>query len=319
MADYFLGIDLGGTKILTAVADEEGNILAKIKLPTEAHKGKDKVIDNIIVSINKVLNKVNLNYEDIVRMGVGIPGPLNIEEGLVYQAPNLGWENVPISEILEEKTSIPVNLENDANAAALGEKWFGAGQGIDNLLYITISTGIGGGIIIDRKIYHGANDGAGEIGHMVIEPNGPLCGCGNYGCLEALASGTAISRMGKEAVEKHQNTIILELSNGNLDSIDGGIIAKAAKMGDEVAKEIWVKAGYYLGIGLANLLNIFNPEMIILGGGVMKAGDLIMEPMQKSLKKYSFENAFNSVQIRQAVLGDEVGVKGAIAVAIGRK
>lgn len=317
MAGYFLGVDLGGTKILTAVADEQGKILARKKLPTEANRGNDRVIENIIETIRSVLAEVGLKKENIVRMGVGSPGPLNTKEGIIYLAPNLGWENVPISRILEDRTGISVILENDANAAALGEKWFGAGQGIDNLIYITVSTGIGGGIIIDRKIYHGVNDGAGEVGHMVIDPDGPLCGCGNHGCFEALASGTAISRRGREAVERGEKTLLTDLCEGDLNKIDGGLIARAAQLGDQVALDIWSEAGYYLGLGFANLVNIFDPEMLILGGGVMKAGELIMEPMLASLKNYSFESAFNSLKIRQAALGDDTGVKGAIAVAMG--
>ncbi|ACL70354.1 ROK family protein [Halothermothrix orenii] len=317
MKEYYVGVDLGGTKILTALADARGKIVAKKKLPTEARKGEEKVIQNIVSSIDAVLQEKGLSREDVITLGVGSPGPLNTQEGIIYLAPNLGWRNVHIKDILEEETGIPVILENDANAAALGEKWFGAGQDVDNLIYITVSTGIGGGIIINKKIFHGINDGAGEVGHMVIEPGGPVCGCGNRGCFEAVASGTAINKMGREAVKENKATLLMELSGGDPEKIDGSLIARAARQGDEVARKIWDKAGYYLGIGLANLLNIFNPEMIILGGGVMNAGDLIMEPMKKSLKDHALESAFNSVEIRQAELGNDTGVIGAVAVAMG--
>ncbi len=317
MAEHFLGIDLGGTKVLTAVADERGKILARKKIPTEPEKGQEHVIDNIIGSVLAVLEESGLDKSEIVRTGIGSPGPLNIEKGIIYLAPNLGWENVPISALLEERLGVPIKLENDANAAALGEKWFGAGQGIDNLLYITVSTGIGGGIIIDQKIYHGANAGAGEVGHMIIDPDGPRCGCGNRGCLEALASGTAIIRMAREAVKSGQETILHSLSDGDVTKISGSLIAEAARMGDQVAEDIWEKAGDYLGLGVANLVNVFNPEMIIFGGGVMKAGAFIMKPMLRSLKKRAFKESYRSLKIKQAALGNDVGVKGAIAVAMG--
>lgn len=317
MSEYFIGVDLGGTKILTAIADEKGAILSSIKVPTEASKGQEVIIENICNSVYTAIEKADIAKEEVVRLGIGSPGPLNSKEGIIYENANLPWKNVPIVKLLEERLDMPVLLENDANAAALGEKWFGAGRDVDNMLYVTVSTGIGGGIIVNKKIYHGAFDIAGEVGHMIIDPSGPICGCGNHGCLEAFASGTAINRMGKEAVREDLDTILVELSAGDPEKVDGRLISQAAEQGDLVAKDIWNKAGNYLGIGIANLLNILNPEMVVLGGGVMKAGDLLMNPMIDSLKKYAFESAITSTKICQAVLGDDVGVKGAIAVALG--
>jgi glucokinase len=317
MLDYFLGVDLGGTKILTAVSDGKGNIKARVKLPTQAEEGQERVLNNIVLSIEKVLQEAGLSKKDIVRIGIGSPGPLNTREGIIYENANLPWKNVPIVKLMEDLTGIPVLLENDANAAALGEKWFGAGREADDMLYVTISTGIGGGIIINRQIYHGINDVAGEVGHIIIDPEGPLCGCGRRGCFEALASGTAVNRMGREAVKNQQDTVLKELSGNNPDNINGGMIAEAARMGDKVAQEIWNKAGYYLGIGLTNLLHILNPPLLVLGGGAMKAGDLIIKPMKESLEQFAYESVINSTEIRLAELGDDVGVKGAIAVAIG--
>lgn len=317
MSEFFLGVDLGGTKILTAVSDKEGNILARAKLPTRAVEGQKRVINNIIFTIEKVLNEAELEKKDIVRIGIGSPGPLNTKEGIIYENANLPWKNVHIVKIIEDLTGIPVVLENDANAAALGEKWFGAGKEADDMVYVTISTGIGGGIIINKKVYHGINDIAGEVGHIIIDPEGPVCGCGRRGCFEALASGTAVNRMGKEAVKNQQKTVLLELTENNPENINGGIIAEAARMGDKVAQEIWNKTGYYLGMGLTNLLHILNPPLLVLGGGVMNAGELIINPMKKSLKQFAYESVINSTEIRLAVLGDDVGVKGAVAVALG--
>lgn len=317
MKEYYIGVDLGGTKILTALSNAKGDILNKFYISTEAGKGQEHVIKNILKSIDNVLEGQNLNKSDIKRIGIGSPGPLNIKEGLIYEAPNLNWVNVPIGKILKDRTGLEVILENDANAAALGEKWFGAGKDVDNMIYMTVSTGIGGGIIIDKRILHGINDTAGEIGHMVIKADGPRCACGNRGCFEVLASGTAISARGRELAAVSPDSLLYKLVDGDLSKIDGQIVAKAAKMGDEIALKIWDDEAYYLGIGIANLLNVFNTEKIILGGGVMNSWDLFKDKMTEVLKEYAFKSAYNSVEIRRAALGSEVGVKGAIAVAMG--
>lgn len=317
MKEHYIGVDLGGTKILTAISDGEGNILEKIKVPTEARKGKNHVIENMVGSIKGVIAKSHVDKKDIVRIGIGSPGPLNIKEGLIYEAPNLNWKNVPIGGILREETGIEIVLENDANAAALGEKWFGAGQDVDSMIYMTVSTGIGGGIVIDKKILHGVNDTAGEIGHFVIQTDGPICGCGNHGCFEAVASGTAVNSIGKYIAAMHPDSLLYKLVDGDITKIDGKIVEDAAKKEDEFAIQIWNDEARYLGIGIANLINIFNVGTIILGGGVMNAWDLINEKMTRTIEQYAFESAYNSVEIRRASLGSEVGVKGAIAVAMG--
>ncbi|MEJ6950282.1 ROK family protein [Natronospora cellulosivora (SeqCode)] len=317
MKEYFIGVDLGGTKILTAVSDSKGNIIEKVKVATEALKGQEQVINNIVRSIEEVLKKSNIDKKEIIRMGLGTPGPLNINEGLVYEAPNLNWKNVAIVDILKEKTGIDINLENDANAAALGEKWFGAGRNVDNMIYMTVSTGIGGGIIIDKKILHGVSDTAGEIGHFVIQTDGPICGCGNHGCFEAVASGTAVNRIGMYLAAMHPDSLLYSLVDGDITKIDGKVISEAAIKGDKYALQIWDDEARYLGIGIANLINIFNTGTIVLGGGVMNSWDLIIDKMTETIKDYAFESAYTKVDIKKSSLGDEVGVQGAIAVAMG--
>lgn len=317
MNNYYIGVDLGGTKILTAVADKKGKILARKKLPTEASKGTETIIKNINKTIKFVMEAENLKKSNICRIAVGSPGPLDTSEGIIYENSNLPWKDVPIVRLLEEKTGLPVVLENDANAAALGEKWFGAGKNVSDLIYITVSTGIGGGIIINQKIYHGFNDGAGEIGHITLEPDGPLCGCGNHGCFEALASGTAIARMGKEALKEDQPTLLKELSDNNPEKVDALLIEKAAKKGDQVANNIYKKAGNYLGIGIANLINIINPEMIIMGGGIINAEELFWDKMVETLQERSVDPLGEKVKICKVKLGADTGVQGAIAVAMG--
>ncbi|MFW6022243.1 MAG: ROK family protein [Halanaerobiaceae bacterium] len=317
MQENFIGVDLGGTKILTAISDIEGNIMEKVRISTEAHKGKEHVINNIVKSIDNVIAKVGVDKKDIKRIGIGSPGPLNIRKGLIYEAPNLNWKNVPIVDILKEKINIEIVLENDANAAALGEKWFGAGRDVDSMIYMTVSTGIGGGIIINKNILHGVNDTAGEIGHFVIQTDGPICGCGNHGCFEAVASGTAINGISKYIAAMHPDSLLYKLVDGDITKIDGKVVEDAAKQGDKFAQQIWNDEARYLGIGIANLINIFNIGTIILGGGVMNAWDIIIDKMTTTIKEYAFESAFHSVEIRRAALGREVGVKGAIAVAMG--
>ncbi|MCK8824062.1 ROK family protein [Fuchsiella alkaliacetigena] len=316
MGDYVVGVDLGGTKILTAVADLEGNILANSRLATKAEEGQQAVIARIIESIEDVLAQTELNKKVIAGVGVGCPGPLNAEEGIVYHAPNLDWQQVPIKDILADKLALPVWIENDANAAALGEKWFGAGQEVDNLIYITVSTGIGGGIIINRQLYSGANYSAGEIGHMTINPQAAIqCNCGNLGCWETLASGTALARLGQEAVRAGRDTLIAQ-STAEIEDIDGQVVTEAAAAGDQVAQELVKEVTNYLGIGIANLINILNPELIILGGGVIEAGDMIVEPIKETVSWRALEDSAAAVEILVSELKEEIGVVGAVAKAL---
>lgn len=319
MKNYYIGVDLGGTKILTAVADSDGEIISRKKLSTEADKGEEVILRNIEDSINSVLDQSGVKKSEIKKIGIGSPGPLSTVKGVIYETANMPWKNVPIVDIMEERTGIPVKLENDANAAGLGEKWFGAGKGVDDMIYITVSTGVGGGIIIDQKALHGYDGAAGEIGHMTINPDGPQCGCGNYGCLESFASGTAIGREGRKVVKEGKSDILQELSNNNPEKVDAYLVAQAAIKGDKVCKKIYEEAGYYLGIGIANLINLFNPEMIVMGGGVWKDADLLKDTMWESLEERALSSSLEQVEICKVELGDDTGVKGAIAVAMEDK
>ena len=312
--DKYIGIDLGGTKILTAVADDNGEIIARVKLATETELGQERIKKNIFKSIYKVLEKTDIKIEKIKSIGIGSPGPLNVEKGIIYESANLPIKNMEIVELIEEETGVNTYLQNDANTAALGEKVFGAGKEADDLLYITISTGVGGGIIINGKIYYGHTGNAGEIGHMTVDPTGPQCGCGNYGCLESFSSGTAIKNMAKNAVENDESTLIKKLAKDQ--KLSAKLVAKAAAKGDQKALDIFAKAGYYLGIGIANLVNIFNPEMIILGGVVLKAKEYFLDRAKEEFKKRALKAPADIVKIKEAVLEDEIGVKGAIALAM---
>lgn len=316
MKEYYLGLDLGGTKILTGLADNEGKIIARSRRDTEADLGEDKIIENMTATIEDVLEKTGVSRDQIITLGIGSPGPLDSKKGIIIENANLPWKNVQLVDRMESALGIKTLLQNDANAAALGEKWFGAGKNVDNMVYITISTGIGGGAIIEQELFTGVNDNACEVGHTVIDPNGPLCGCGNHGCLEAFSSGTSIGKRAREAAAAGESKEMLELADNIVEDIDAVICAQAAYQGDQVAKDIFKNAGYHLGIGLGNVVNTFNTEMIILGGGVMKAADLFLDEAIKTMEDISLKGSLEKVTVKEAELGSDIGLIGAIAVAM---
>lgn len=314
-----MGIDLGGTKIGTAVVDGAGNLLASDYRETGAAQGPDAVIRRILDGAEEVLAQAGVARSRVAAVGVGAPGPLDAEQGVVVEPPNLpGWDHVPLRQRVEDGLGLPAFLEKDANAAALGEHRFGAGQGAAHMLYITVSTGIGGGVILDGKLYRGANGAAGEIGHIVILPDGPLCGCGNRGCLEALASGTALAREARERVAGGAQTLILELARGDPQRITARVVADAAERGDDEARRILSRAMDYLGIGVANLVNVFNPQYVIVGGGLMNLGERLFGPVRRAVAAHAFSMTARAVQVVPAGLGERAGVLGAAAVALDR-
>ena len=313
--EYVIGVDLGGTKILTALADLEGNVLQRSRVLVGDVKDKDAVVTKIKETIKNVTTETEVDLEQVAGIGLGCPGPLDIEEGLIHHTPNLDLDDVNIKEELSDLNT-PIHLENDANAAALGEQWFGAGKGADNMIYITVSTGIGGGVIINGDIYHGTSDGAGEIGHMTLDPNSVVqCGCGNFGCLEALASGTALSRLGQDALKAEEETMINDLVD-EISEVDGAVVAKAAQEGDEVAVELMNTLGERLGTGLASLINIFNPSRIVFGGGVSNSWSLLEDKIWETIEARAMDSLSDKVEIIPAKLGSDVGVVGAVATAL---
>jgi glucokinase len=247
-------------------------------------------------------------------MVVGAPGPLNATTGTVLDAPNLtGWKNVPVKAMLEDALGVPVRVVNDANAAALGEFYFGAGRGYTNLVYLTISTGIGGGVVVDGRLLEGASGTAGEIGHMTIDRHGPVCRCGNLGCLEAIASGTAIARRFQEGLAAGQQSAVTEWLDGRAPT--AGDVARGAAMGDPLALAIFTDAAEAIGLGVVNCVHIFNPDVIALGGGVSRAGSLLFDPIRKIVECYAMAVPRADVRVVPAELGDDVGLVGAAAVA----
>ncbi|MBS5987630.1 ROK family protein [Clostridium sp.] len=311
MKKYVIGVDLGGTKISTAISTIEGNILANVVLPTKAEEGETAVLGRIVQSIDEVIVGSSTSIDEIEAIGIGSPGPLDAKKGIIITTPNLPFKDYNLVQPLKEKYNIPVYLDNDANAAAIGEYMFGAGKGKDSIVYFTVSTGVGGGAVLDGKVYRGHTSNALEIGHTTVDPNGPRCNCGNLGCLEAISSGTAIARKGKEAVSTN-----VETSLKKYDTVTSYEVFKEAEAGDEVAKDIIDNALTYLGIGVANAIATFDPEMIIIGGGVSKAGDIVFNTVKKVVNKRCFKSMAESCQIVPAGLGSDAGVVGAVALAI---
>jgi glucokinase len=307
-------VDLGGSKILSVIAQDDGRRLAEDRRPTSAEEGPEVVLGRIVGSLEEALAKAGLRPGELAAVGICSPGPCDIDAGVIRSAPNLpGWRDVPVCRYLEERLGVPSRLENDANAAALGEHVYGAGRGCRHLIYITVSTGIGGGLIIDGRLYRGATGLAGELGHMTIDPDGSLCGCGNRGCLEALASGRAIAARGEELVAQGGSALLARLAQEH-GGLTAETVCRAAEEGDRASRDIIQRAGYYLGIGFANYLNIFNPEMIIIGGGLAKAGDLLLAPARAEMEARAMPEALKAAQLKLAELGDYVGVMGVVAL-----
>ena len=307
-----LAVDLGGTKIITAVVLPDGKIVSRNYCLTMADKGAEMVIDRVLSAAKGAISKAELETSEFVGLGIAAAGVLDLRKGLITTSPNLpDWYDVPLRDMLADKLGIITYLINDASAAALGEHRFGAGIGVDNMIYLTVSTGIGGGIIVDGELYFGADGCAGELGHMTIEVAGPQCHCGNFGCLEALASGWAVARDAKTRINQGEKSAIIDLAGGKLEDINAEKIATAARQGDRLACDIVSKAANHLGVGLSNLVNIFNPELIVIGGGLSKMGGLLLKPARKVIQERAFRLPADTVRIVRARCGSNAGIIGA--------
>lgn len=308
---FVIGIDLGGTKISGAISDINGNIIERVTVSTNASKGEFYVLNRIIEVIDLLIKNWGKSIENIKSIGIGSPGPLDSKNGIIITTPNLPFKNFNLLKPIKDKFRVPVYLDNDANVAAMGEFLYGQGKNTKNMIYITVSTGIGGGAVLNSKMYRGSTGNALEIGHITILPEGPLCNCGNKGCLEALASGTAITR---QAVDAIKNGAISSLSKyKNITSVE---VFKEAEVGDKLSKEIIEVSLNYLGIGIANIISTFDPEVIILGGGVIKAGEVVISSIKKVVNERCFKNMASSCSIVTTKLGSDSGVRGAVALAL---
>ncbi len=307
---YKIGVDVGGTNIKVALVDKTGSIAYSDTVPTRAEMGYEYTISNIIKAIQNLMKESKAAKESIEGIGFGFPGQIDCDNGIVRLAPNIpGWVDIPIADIVSKEFDIPVKVDNDVRCAALAELNYGAGKGAKNMICITVGTGIGSGLIINGKLVRGASNAAGEIGHIKLQiNNGPICGCGDTGCLEAFASGPAIVALAEEYIKGGKSTKYRELANPDITPY---IVAEAAKQGDVVAKKIFEIIGNYIGTGLASVVNLLNPEKIVIGGGVADAGDLLFAPLKEALKKRTMPIQGSAVEVVHAELGNTAGVIGA--------
>jgi glucokinase len=310
-----IALDVGGTKIMAVLFNTDGKILDRSVNLTRANEGVDAVVNRLVAAINGILQKNHLTPLKIYAVSIACAGGIDTAQGIVVTpSPHLpGWTNLPLAEIIKKKTGIVTYVLNDASAAALGEQRFGIGQGVKNLVLFTVGTGIGGGIIIDGKLYLGARGAAGEFGHMTIEANGPKCGCGNIGCLELFASGTAIVNDVIGRLQGAQKSFLVDMVKGDLTKIKAEIVDDAAHRGDKLAQESVARAAYYLGIGMVNVVNIFNPEMVVIGGGMAAMGETLIAPGRAMVEKRAFSINAQSARVVVGKLGNEAGVYGAAA------
>src|SRR4051794_4069698 len=316
---YIVGVDLGGTNIVVGAMSADGqHSFAMRSIPTSVDSGAEGVADRIVGLIEGVvldtIAETNSSRRDVIGVGVGAPGPLDREKGLVVVAPNLGWRNFPLRDRISERLRLPVTLDNDANCATDGEWWQGAARGGTNVVGMTIGTGIGGGLILDGKLFHGVSDVAGEIGHTTIDLNGRHCKCGNYGCLEAYASGPAIAVRAREVLVREETASLLpSMVGGKLEDLTAETVYLAASQGDAVANEIVRDTARYLGVGIANLLNILNADVVVVAGGVTKAGDALFNPLRAEVRRRAFRPAVDATRIVPGELPGTAGVIGAVA------
>lgn len=307
-----VGVDLGGSKINAILADSCGNILRQELKDTLAQEGPDEVITRVIECIKQVASGA-----DIASIGIGAAGACDVATGVITLSPNLpGWHNIPLKDILQREFDLPVYLENDATVAALGEHYFGGAVDIANLVYLCVGTGIGGGIMIDGQLYHGASGSAGEIGHMTIDINGPRCSCGNIGCWETFASGTALAREAVKQIKAGAQTSILNFADGELQKVSAQRVFLAAQEGDPLANELISQTAYYLGVGLVNIVNIFNPQLILIGGGLSRMGRLLLEPATKVVRDRAYDLPAAAVRIELARLGADAEALGGVALVL---
>ena len=314
---YRLGIDLGGTKILAAVVDGNGGVVGMAKKKTKSEIGADGVIKRILDTAAEALSAAKVTMKSVTGVGIGAPGPVNYESGVVYSAANLtGWDNVPLAARLKKEWDVPVFADNDANMGALGEFTFGAGRGSRHMVGIFVGTGVGAGIVLDGKLHRGFRYGAGEVGHTIVLPHGPLCGCGKQGCVEALASRTAIERFIRLGLAEEKSPLIAQLLAAENNRFTSSIIAEALSANDPLMLEVVGQAQFYLGLLVANLVNVLDPEMIVFGGGVVEAlGDSFLQPVRDIARSYYLQQRdADRLLIVPAMLGDNAGVLGGAAL-----
>lgn len=312
MRRYAVVIDLGGTNIKMAVLKLPVEIIANMVLPTRTFKSKDKAIRTLVSAISDMLSQTGIVKKDVLGIGIGAPGLIDSKKGIIHYLVNIkGWKEVPLKAILQREVGLSTYLDNDVNVMTLGEYYHGAGIGAKNIVCLTLGTGVGGGLIIDGRLYRGSSMSAGEIGHIPISENGPFCNCGGLGCLERYVGNAAIVEYIKDEIKSGNKTLVLSLCNGNLNKITPRMITEAARQGDRTAILIWQKVGTYLGIALSGVINLLNPEKIIIGGGVAEAGKYLFVPIRQTIRQRAMRIPGACVKVVRARLRQTAGLIGA--------
>ena len=308
--DMVIGVDLGGTNVNSAVVDDGGRISHRAGQSIAGSRTAGEVIDRLVACVESTID--SCGRDRVAGVGVGTPGLIPEDSGTVVYAPNVPeWEDLPLQSLLRERLRLPVAIENDANAAAIGEHWVGSAAGYANIVCITLGTGVGGAIIMNNEVWRGANGAGGEIGHMTVVENGRKCGCGAPGCLEAYASATAIAEQARELLRDGRESLLTEMAGGDPSRVDAAMIAEAANRGDETALEVMSRSATLLGTAVSSLTNLLNPELIVIGGGVIKAGELIFGPIRAEVARRAYKWSASILRIVPARLGDAAGIIGA--------
>lgn len=307
---YYIGIDLGGTNIAVGLVNEEGRIIAKTETPTLASRPYQELIKDMATCAKKVMEEAKITEDELHSIGVGIPGVAD-KDGMVIFCTNLGWRNVPLRAELQQYINKPVYMDNDATVAGWAEYQAGVSRGTDSSVFMTLGTGLGGGIVMNGKIWAGAHGAGSELGHLVIEVDGVPCTCGKRGCAERYCSATAIIRMAREACADAPNCLIMRAVEGDMDKINAKVVFDAAKEGDSVAMQVFNRFVKYLAIAINNVISFIDPDMIILGGGVSRAGDFLLDAVKAALPEYLFYPTLKQPELRIASLGNDAGIIGA--------
>ncbi|GAA0345742.1 glucokinase [Bacillus carboniphilus] len=310
-----VGVDLGGTTIKFGLLNSSGDVLFKWEIPTNISDNGSHIVPDIAKSIEEKLTEKKYNKNQVMGVGIGAPGSVNVETGVIYEAVNLGWKQFPLKEALEQQLEISTFIDNDANCAALGEMWMGAGKGAKDMVCVTLGTGVGGGIITNGQVVHGVKGAGGEIGHITSVPEGGFpCNCGKSGCLETVASATGVVRLAKQLLTEYKGETIL--NHENLSAKD---VFDSAQKGDTLANQVVKKVAFHLGLALSHLGNTLNPEKIVIGGGVSRAGSILLDPVNQQFLTFSFPTVQQSTKLSIATLGNDAGIYGAAWLARSSK
>ena len=321
---WVVGIDIGGTNLVVGTVPAEGGRPDAIRsASTEPERGPDAAVADVVAMSHAVIEETSARHgvgrESVVGVGIGCPGPLDLESGVVLKTPNLGWAGYPVRDRISSLLELPATLDNDANCATYGEWWQGAGRGSRSLAGITLGTGIGGGLILDGRLLRGASGCGGELGHTTIDFTGRRCACGNYGCLEAYASGPNIAARAREGIEAGDESLLVELVDGDLDRITAVTVYDALLQGDEYAQAVMLETAKILGAGIANVVNMFNPEVVVVVGGVTRAGDHLFTPLRSEVRRRAFDVAVQACTIVPGELADGAGVVGAAGIFLAQR